>query len=221
MAYATVEEAEVRIAELEKENRNLTRESVSRKDAFQKLEAKQNKLLEDLKAAGIENIEGNIGEQIANASGKTEIEKTLKNLEKRLKTAEETTTALTAEKDKLTKETTHAKLAGVLKESMKDIIGADDTIESLILRERIKINKDGKIVYIDEDGDEVAVDKFVEKFKKTNPDRVKVVQNPGSGGAGGGGGGQGKGKSIPQSEYLKLSGEGKTKFYAEGGHVEG
>jgi hypothetical protein len=225
MPYATVAEAEARIAELEKETRTLTRESVSRKDGLKELEEKHTKLVDALKKVGIGDLDGNIEEQIASASGKTEVEKTLKSMEKRLKTAEETAAALMADKTKLEKEGTQSKLRSLLSEGMKDIIGASDTIEALILREKVKHNKDGKPVYIDDDGDELAIDKYVEKFKKNNPDRIKVSPNPGSGGSGGGGsGGKGPGsatKTITQAEYLNLLAPAKKTFYAEGGHVEG
>jgi len=219
---AKVGELQVKVAELDKDNRKLVRDEMSRKDAFQKLEAKHAKLLDDMKAAGIQNPEENIGEQIANASGKTEVEKALKKLEKQAKEDHDQVVALLADKDKLTRETNHAKIASVLKENMKDIIGADDTIESYILRDKVKLNKDGKIVALDDDGDEITVDKFVENFKKKNPDRIKVAPNPGSGGSGGGGPeGSRPGESpkkLKQSEYNALSLEGKKAFYATTGN---
>ena len=80
MPFATVEEAQVRVEELEKENRNLTRENVSKKAAFQDVEGKYNKLIDTVKAAGIEDLEGDIKSQIESVSGKTDMEKSLRAL---------------------------------------------------------------------------------------------------------------------------------------------
>ena len=123
-----------------------------------------------------------------------------------------------------TKELTSKRLTEALSKHTSDIIGGQDTIERMILKGLVKESKDGKAVCIDEDGDEVAVDKYFEKFRKNNPDRVKVTQSAGSGSAGGNKGSQtnpgGVAQIISQAEYLKLSGEAKKAFYDAGGSVK-
>jgi hypothetical protein len=220
---SSAKDLEKKVADLEKENRNLTRESVGRKDAYLKLEGQHSKVVEALKAAGIEDPEGDIKEQIETVSGKPVLEKSLQKYEKRLKDAEGTIDSLMKEKEESTKKLANARITEILTKAMSDVVGAKELIENIILKNQVKEDK-GKMVIINEDGDELPPDKFAESFKKANPNRVIVEQKPGSGSTPNSGGekknpGNQYNKKITQSEFLKLSVTAKDEFYKQGGHV--
>lgn len=230
MPFATKEEAEAKVKELEQaigelkaEVKEVTRESMSRKDAVKKADEALKKYIEVLKKRGVEDFDGDIGEQLDKGSGKDESEKTLKTYERRMKQAEETITTLTKAKEESDRKVTHAKFTETLSKQMQDIIGAHDLIENLILRERVKDDK-GKIVCLNSEGDEFTVEKFIEDYKKKNPERVKVQQQSGGGSSSGGSGNQTSGepgKTIKNSEYQKMHFDAKKKFLENpNNHIE-
>lgn len=126
MAYATVAEAETRIAELEKENNGLLREVKSYKTGEKKLkdffEGKGFDVSQDLEEQW---------EKLESESGKTkaEAETLAKKMEKQQKQIDE----LLKSNESLANEKVESKLRSELQKHFSDVIAADDTIDNLSL----------------------------------------------------------------------------------------
>jgi hypothetical protein len=107
----------------------------------------------------------------------------------------------------------HATIKEQLSKAFGDsVIGAEDTIELMILKGNAKLNDAGKPVIVDNDV-EVDLTAGVEAFKKANPSRVKNTARAGGGSSGGSGGSQG-GKVLTMSQFETMSVKDRAAFFA-------
>jgi hypothetical protein len=208
--YATVAEAEVRIAELEKENNGLTRESKSYR-------LNEKKLKDFLTSKGFD-IDKDFEEQWEemekkNGIVKTEAEKEKKDKEKMQKQLDEMSAKL-ALKDQ---ESTENSIRSELKGKMGDVIGGDDLVDLWIAKKLVKY-EDGKFYRI-EDGKDVPLETAVAAFKKNNPDRIKMSQTSGGGSHPNTEQQEQKPEKIKYSNYKKLTESAKKDFHDKGGEV--
>jgi hypothetical protein len=215
MPFATVAEAEARIAELEIDNKREARDNQTNRKGYNALK----KFLED---KGFDVL-GDLEEQW-NATGpgksKTELDDLNKKLDKLTKQYERSE----SEKAALQEQTVYSKIKGDLAEKMKDVIGGQDLIDLWVATKKIKLSENGKTVF-DDDGEEIGIDKAVEKFKKNNPDRISVKQKDGGGttgkkdsGADGSTSGNEK-KKMSDEDFYKLDRKAKDEFVLSGGKV--
>ncbi len=210
MAYATVAEAETRIAELEKENNGLLREVKSYKTGEKKLkdffEGKGFDVSQDLEEQW---------EKLESESGKTkaEAETLAKKMEKQQKQIDE----LLKSNESLANEKVESKLRSELQKHFSDVIAADDTIDNWISRKIVKI-EDGKIFRV-EDGKDVPLETAIAAFKKNNPDRIKVSQNNGGGSHGSTETASVGPEKMKQSQFRKLTNSAKNDFLNKGGET--
>jgi hypothetical protein len=211
MPYATIAEAEARIAELEKENNSTVRETMSHKKGY--------KQLADFLADKGFDVKGDLEEQWSNSivgKSKSELETLSKKLDKITAAYERSE----QEKVKLSEDAFNNRIKSDLSEKMKDVIGGNDLIELWLSKKKIKSLDNNKVIF-DDDGDEISLDKAVEKFKKSNPDRVKVSQNSGSGSSGNSSTSQQttETKKIKADEFYKMDQKTKASFLKSGGEV--
>lgn len=167
MPFATVAEAEARIAELEAEGKTITRDLMTHKKGYKQLS-------EFLSAKGFDP-NGNLEDQWEATAGKskTELETTAKSLEKMQRAHDKLLQDLAAERT----EKEQGSIRNELSNKMRDIVGGEDHIELLIAKGKVKLEK-GKIVYLDGDK-ETPADTYIESYRKNNPDRVRVKQADG------------------------------------------
>jgi chromosome segregation ATPase len=205
-----VAELKARISELESEGKSLTRESISHKKGYQGLKA-------FLESKGIDP-QGDLEEQWQNTSGKakTEVDVLTKRLDKisaQLERAEK-------EKAELSEQATYSKIRTELSDKMKDIIGNDELIDLWIAKKKIKI--DGNKPIYDDDGDEITMDKAVEKYRKTHPERVKISQSSGAGSSSTSSSGQSGSKDknkMSSKDFSGLNRKDRDAFVLGGGQV--
>ena len=228
MSYATIQEAETKIAELEKEVHEVTRESMSRKTSIRDLTTRYEKLVDSLKDKGLDPTKDNFEEQwdaiVTSTKSeadkvKTESEKERLKSERRMKDLESQVNQFRQEREEAVKKQTEAEIKNALLNRMDKIIGAEDTIEAWVARGKVK--KDGeRLSFINEVGDEVSIDKHLEDFRKNNPERIKVEMKSGSGSSSSSPSGEGSQKKIlKHSEYNKLTPEAQKELWDAGGDV--
>ena len=211
MPYATIAEAEARIAELEKENNSLTRESKSYRLSDKKLK-------DFFEGKGFD-LSSDLEEQWTQTAGKQKsdldsLSAKFDKISKQLEKAEK-------EKAELAEQATYGKIKSELSEKMKDVIGADELIELWLSKK--KISTEGNKPTFNDDGDEIPLDKAIEKYRKTHPERVKITQNSGSGSSGSQQKEQGTGteaKKIKADEFYAMDKKAKDTFIKSGGQIE-
>ena len=208
MAYATVPEAEARISELELENKNLVRDTVSHKKGY--------KALSDFLEGKGFDVKGDLEDQWTNTTGKskTEVDALTKQVQKLTGAYEK----MEKENLMLAEEKETNTLSGVLSDKMKDVIGGKDQIELWVKTKRVKLSE-GKPVYFD-GTKELPLETAVESWKKENPDRIRVDQSAGGGShpAAKENGGQQK-QTLKKGDFSKLTMAAKKDFFDKGGEI--
>jgi hypothetical protein len=207
MPFATVAEAETRIAELEQENKTNTRDLMSHKKGFKKL-------ADFLSAKGFEP-EGDLEDQWTKTigqkeAGSKEAETKFKKMEAQLAKLEKDNIALAEEK-------TNNSIRTKLQEHMKDVIGGEDLIDLWIATKKVKL-VDGKIYKVDGE-DEIPLETSIAAFKKNNPDRLKVAQNKGGGTSKGEEQQPPAAEKMKKGEFNRLAQTAKKDFLDKGGEV--
>lgn len=208
MAYATVQEAEARIAELELESKNLVRDTVSHKKGY--------KALSDFLESKGFDVKGDLEDQWTNTTGKskTEVEALTKQVQKLTGAYEK----MEKENMMLAEEKESNTLSSVLSERMKDVIGGKDQIELWVKTKRVKLSE-GKPVYFD-GTKETPLEVAVESWKKENPDRIKMSQNPGGGSHSASKEENSQQKqTLKKGEFTKLTQAAKKDFFDKGGEI--
>ena len=109
-------------------------------------------------------------------------------------------------KELANKQLTNATLKEHLSKAFGDsVIGAEDTIDLMILKGKAKLNDEGKPVIVEGDT-EMDLNAGVEAFKKANPNRVVNNSRAGGGSSAGGSGGKGKQeKTLTREQFDTMS----------------
>jgi hypothetical protein len=211
MAFATIAEAEVRIAELEKENNGLTRESKSYR-------LNEKKLKDFLSSKGFE-IDKDFEEQWdemekKNGIVKTEAEKQQKAMEKQQKQIDDLLAKL-AQKET---ESNEQKLRSeIISKFGDDVIDVDEIADNWLLKKIAKI-EDGKFYKV-EDGKDVPLEIAISAYKKNNPHRVKMNQANGGGSHPNNEQQKTEPQKIAHKEFRKLAPTAQKDFLDKGGEV--
>jgi hypothetical protein len=130
-----------------------------------------------------------------------------------------------AEKENLEakKEIFNSKIKSDLAGKMSDVIGHQELIDLWLATGKVKTDDKGKVTYDDGD-DEISLDKAVEKFKKNNPDRIKIKQKDGAGThantSSGADGTTEEKKKISYDDFYKMNRKEKDEYVLSGGKVE-
>ena len=206
MAFATVAEAEARISELEQENKTLVKGEMTHRKGYKQLK-------DFLESKGFD-VSGNLEDQWESTAGKSKTEldtlsAKIDRMSKQLEKAEQEKTELKAQQEESTIKT---ELSG----KMKDIVGNDDLIDLWLAKKKIKL-VDGKPVYVDGER-EVPIEKHIESYKKSNPDRVRVQQKDGGASHKSSNDSQNV-KKLSIGEFDKLTRKEQDAFMMEGGEV--
>ena len=208
MSFASIAEAESRIAELETENHKIRVDKETHRKAYIKVK-------EFMDSKGYD-LSGDLEEQHEKIYGKTksEMDEIRAKLDKTMKMLEKTE----KEKEQLSLQQEEAEIKKDISPMVNDVIGGNDVLELWLARKKLK-RVDGKTVYVDGDR-EIDIAKHVENYKKQNPDRIIMRQNNGSESSGTNNStGGGPGKKMSVSDYDKLSKKEQDKFVYEGGEV--
>ena len=210
MSFATVAEAEARIAEIESENKTLIRDIVTHKKGYKEL-------AEFLSGKGFD-VRGNLDEQWGQTTGKLKADAdqskaALDKMQKQMDKLQKANEDYAREREENTIRST---VSGV----MKDIIGSEDLIDNWLLRGKLK-SSSGKVTFPDGEN-ETPIDKHVDWYKKNSPERIRVAQQGGAGSSasqGGEKGGQDQRKQMKKSEYSRLNDQAKKDFHDKGGEI--
>jgi seryl-tRNA synthetase len=210
MAYATVPEAEARIAELEKENNGLLREVKSYK-------AGEKKLKDFFQGKGFDTDQDleEQWEKLETESGKTKAE--AETLTKKMEKQQKQIDNLLKSNDALANEKIESKLRTDLAKHFSDVIAGDETIENWIRGKTVKL-EDGKIYRIEDEKD-VPLETAIAAWKKNNPDRIKVNQSDGGGSHGTKEQPKTGPEKLEKSKFQKLTNAAKDDFLNKGGEV--
>lgn len=207
MPFATVAEAEARIAELETDGKSITRDLMTHKKGYKQLS-------EFLIAKGFDPA-GNLEEQWEATAGKTKTE--VESQASKIAKLEKTLEKFSAEKQELIKAQEEMTIKGDLLGRMKDIIGAEDMAELWLAKNRVKLS-DGKVVFVDKDK-ETPIDTHIESYRKAYPDRVRVKQADGGQSSSAQPDGSPTKKTMKMTEYKRLAETAKKDFLDQGGEL--
>jgi hypothetical protein len=207
MADPTVAELQTRIAELEQSEKTNVRDLMSHKKGYKKL-------ADFLSAKGFDP-ESDLEEQWTKTQGKNKTDTEQRDNEmKKLQTQLD---KLTKANEELATEKTNSTIKSKLQKTFEDVIGGEDLIDLWIATKRVKL--DGDRVLKVEGADEIPLDTFAAKFKKDNPDRIKVKQQGGGGSSNGGEHKDNEPAKMKKGEYNKLAQTAKKDFLDKGGEI--
>lgn len=212
MAFKDLAEAEVAYTELQIQQKQDARDNQSNRKGY-------NGLKKFLEAKGFD-VDNDLEEQW-DSSGPGKSKTQLDDLNKKLDVLNRKYEKSEQEKAALQEQSTYSKIKGDLKEKMKDVIGGQDLIDLWVATKKIKVSDTGKTIF-DDDGEEVSLDKAVEKFIKNNPDRIKVSQKNGAGSQGNKESGAHKNtetKEVKSEDFYNMSQKDREAYIKTGGKI--
>jgi len=208
MPYATVTEAEARIAELEAEGKTITRDLMTHKKGYKGL-------ADFLESKGFD-LKGDLSDQWENTTGKTKSE--LELLTGKLAKMEKAQERLMQEKEEAAMQLQETTIRSKLLDKMKDVIGAEDVVDLWIAKKRVKLDN-GEVLYVDKDK-EISADSHLESYKKNNAERIRIQQTNGGQSSGQTGQqGQQEKRSMKMDDYKRLTDSAKKDFLDKGGEL--